>query len=68
VPKTNNKATDIKKAQKNTSICSFFATFFEKVEDKSIIFCPKFYNSSPFSDSIEISSDPKYDINTTQNI
>jgi hypothetical protein len=49
----------------NTSICSFF----ENLEARPPMFHPKLANSSPSVDSIESSySEPKYDINTTQNI
>jgi len=42
--------------------------FFENLEAKSAIFCPKLTNLSPSIESIKSSSEPKYDINTTQNI
>jgi hypothetical protein len=42
--------------------------FFEKLEARSTKFCLKLTNSSPSMDSMESSNEPKYDINTTQNI
>jgi hypothetical protein len=60
-----NPIVDIKKTSRNTSICSFF----EKLEARSTTFHPKFPNLSPSVGSMESSySEPKYDINTTQNI
>jgi hypothetical protein len=54
----------IEKTHRNTSICSFFENF----EAKSTKFHPKLAKPSPYVKSIERSSEPKYDINTTQNI
>jgi hypothetical protein len=49
----------------NTFICSFF----EKLKARSTKFHHKLENSSPFVESKEsYFSEPKYDINTTQNI
>jgi hypothetical protein len=46
-------------------VCSFF----EKLEVRSTPFPPKLANPSPSIESTESSySEPKYDINTTQNI
>jgi len=61
----NNLISDIEKTRRNTSMRSIF----ENLEAKSITFPPKLANPSPYVESMEISySDPKYDINTTQNI
>ena len=57
----NNLIGDI---EKTCRICSFF----ENLEAKSTKFCPKLTNPSPFVQSTESSSEPKYDINSTQNI
>jgi hypothetical protein len=59
-----NPIGDIEKTHRNTSICSFF----EKLEARSTKFHPKLTNMSPSVESMESSSEPKYDINTTQNI
>jgi hypothetical protein len=59
-----NPIDDIEKTCRNTSICSFFY----KLEAKSTNFHPKLTNPSPFVESTKSSSEPKYDINTTQNI
>jgi hypothetical protein len=60
-----NPISDIEKIGRNTSICSFF----QKLEAISTLFPPKLPNMSPSLQSMEISySDPKYDINISQNI
>jgi hypothetical protein len=59
-----NPIGDIEKTCRNTSICSFF----ENLEARSTKFHPKLTNSSPSVESTKSSSEPKYDINTTQNI
>jgi hypothetical protein len=61
----NNPIGNIEKIRRNTSICSFF----ENLEAKSNTFRSKLANLSPSIESMECSySEPKYDINTTQNI
>jgi hypothetical protein len=61
----NNPIGDIEKTQRNTSICSFF----EKLQARSTTFHPKLADLSPSIVSSKSSySEPKYDINTTQNI
>ena len=54
----------IEKTHKNTSIDYCF----EKMEAKSTTFYPKLTNMSPSIESTEGPSEPKYDINTNQNI
>jgi hypothetical protein len=61
----NNPIGDIEKTRRNTSMCSFF----ENLEAKSTTFPPKLTNLSPSIESTRsYYSDPKYDINTIQNI
>jgi hypothetical protein len=61
----NNPIGDIEKTCRNTSICSLF----ENLEARSTTFHPKLANHLLFVESTESSySEPKYDINTTQNI
>ena len=55
---------DIEKTCRNTSICSFF----ENLKAMSTKLHPKLMNPSSSVESIESSSEPKYDINTTQHI
>ena len=59
-----NPIGDIENVHMNSCICSFFY----KLEERSTKFPPKFTNPSPSIESIESFSEPKYDINTTQNI
>ena len=54
----------IKDTHKNASICSIFY----KLEGTSTKFHPKLTNVSPFVESMESSSDTKYNINASQNI
>jgi hypothetical protein len=61
----NNPICDIEKTRRNTSICSFF----EKLEGGSTTFRHKLVDLPPSIESTKSSYiDPKYDINTTQNI
>ena len=57
-----NPIGDIKKTHMNISLCSFF----EKLEARSTKFHPKLTNLSPSVEPIKSSSEPKYDINTTE--
>lgn len=59
-----NLIGDIEKTRRNASL--YFS--FDKLEARLAKFDPKLTNLSSFFKSIEISSEPKYDINTTQNI
>jgi hypothetical protein len=59
-----NPIGDVEKTHRNTSICCFF----EKLEARSTKFCSQLANPSFSIESMESSSEPKYDINTTQNI
>ena len=59
-----NPIGDTKKTHMNISICSFF----DKLEARSTKFHPNLTIPSPSFESTEISNEPKYDINTTQNI
>jgi hypothetical protein len=58
-----NPIGDIEKTHRNTSICFFF----EKLEARSTKLHPKLANPSPSVESTKRFSEPKYDINTTQN-
>ena len=52
------------KTRRNTSLCSVF----ENLEAKAIMFSPELTNPFAFVQSTESSSNPKYDVNGTQNI
>jgi hypothetical protein len=64
VPPVKNPIGDIEKTRRSTSICSFF----DKLKSISTKFHPKLANPSPSIQSMKNYSEPKYDIDTTQNI
>ena len=59
-----NQVSDIEKTRRNSSLCSFL----KHLEAKTTMYNPKLTNPSAYVQSIEIFSDPKYDMNASQHI